>query len=282
VVKPLILVPLICKKLFYFTRNNSRKNSGYENVVERKILYENLNKKETEKIQNNSIPEFFDLNNVNKTNLSNGEQELEFNNFYVNTVRTQFTQSNNSFSMSSSQNRKYSETNLEEEFEKKKSLNLIKHLISFENLKFLKALKLEVKEVMETVKSPEDISYNNELNLKLHNFLKSNVFSEIFDNLLSKYFQNFYKTINTNPDFTSRIENILLHYFKIKNSVTTSSLIDLDNLFLIQSDNNPISFYDKSSNNLNKTLKDDNELSYAKNKDLEDSSLFLQSSKTIK
>lgn len=224
----------------------------------------------------------FDLNDANKINSSNGEQESELNNIYVNTLRTQFLHPNYSLSMSSSQNWKYSEADLEEEFDKKKTLHLIKHLISFENLKFLKALKVEVKEIIETVKSAEDISYNNELNLKLHNYLKSNIFSEIFDNLLSKYFQNFYKSINTNPEFTSRIENILLHYFKIKSSMTTSSLIDLDNLFLIQSDNNSFSYYDKSSNTISKAFRDDNELNYAKSKDFEDSSQLLQASKSLK
>ncbi len=103
---------------------------------------------------------------------------------------------------------------------------LIKHLLSFENLKYLKNLKIEIKEIIEKNKSEGSVN-----DTKLYECLKPNIFNEVFDNILIKHLQNFYKTINTNPSFTSRIENILLYYYKTKNKITYNSLIDLENNF---------------------------------------------------
>lgn len=111
--------------------------------------------------------------------------------------------------------------------ESRTKLVLIKHLISFENLKYLKNLKSEIKELIDNFKN--DNSHTNEFNTKLNEILKSNIFIEIYDNILTKYLQNFYKSINTNQDFISRIENILLYYYKTKNNITQHQLINLVN-----------------------------------------------------
>jgi hypothetical protein len=99
-------------------------------------------------------------------------------------------------------------------------------LLSFENLKYLKNLKLEIKDIIDKNKSDGQV-----YDTKLYESLKPNSFNEIFDNILTKFLQNFYKTINTNPSFTSRIENILLNHYKHKNKINYSSLIDLENNF---------------------------------------------------
>lgn len=90
----------------------------------------------------------------------------------------------------------------------------------------MKNLKLEIKDIIEKNKSEGQVNDS-----KLYESLKPNIFNEIFDNILSKYLQNFYKTINTSPSFTSRIENLLLNHYKLKNKINYSSLIDLENNF---------------------------------------------------
>jgi hypothetical protein len=104
--------------------------------------------------------------------------------------------------------------------------SMIKHLLSFENLKYLKNLKIEIKDLIEkqnTSKASTD--FNN----KMYELLKSNLFNEVFDNILTKFLQVFYKSINTLPEFTSKLENILLFYYKIKNNIGVQDLIDLEN-----------------------------------------------------
>lgn len=268
----------------------SRKNSEYENIKERKVLYEKANRKDTDKISSN-MSQSSDSNNLNKNYLSNEKESPDLVGFQLNSSKTNINYSRSNIITNINHTPSkiiLSEKSHEEEIEKKKNINLIKHLISFENLKYLKSLKQEIKEIIDSIKCPNEINNNTELNLKLHNLFKSNVFSEIFDNLLSKYFQNFYKCINTNPEFTSRIENILLYYFKLKNNMSPSSMIDLDHLFYLQLNNITASYSEKYLSNFSKSdsnlfSKDDNEINIQKNIDIEPlASTILPMSKTIK
>jgi hypothetical protein len=275
----MLILHLLCKKLILNIiiqfRSRSRKNSGYENVKERKILYENSNKKDIEKTPINNLQEIIENTPTNKiTEIE--KDSLGLNGFQLDPKNSK----TNLESKRNQRDRAYSDNNNEEEMDQK-TFNLIKHLISFEGLRTLKALKIELKEIIENIKNIEDLNNNNELNLKLHNFLKSNIFLEIFDNLISKYFQNFYKAINTNPEFTSRLENILLFYFKSKNNITTSSLLDFDQIFHSNINNSNYSersynksFTSKIGNEENDTIK--------KIKDIEGLNLVMTSSKTLK
>jgi hypothetical protein len=70
--------------------------------------------------------------------------------------------------------------------------------------------------------------------------MKSTIFNEIFDNLLTKYFQPFYKSINTDSNFTKKLENILLQYYIINNNIDSETFLDLDVVFNVQNVNSSI------------------------------------------
>jgi hypothetical protein len=182
---------------------------------------------------------------------------------------------------------------MEERMESKKITNLIKHLISFENLKYLKLLKNEVKELVDKNNNSEEKSITgtstNEFNMKLHDYLKPGVFNEIFENLISKYFQGFYKSINTNPKFINRIENILLYFYKIKNNMDYNTMVDLDGIFNFQGySSNSSAISQKSSHSLYENFKvnsfhDNIETTLSLNVNHNhSSSLQISNSKTIK
>lgn len=244
-------------------------------MKERKILYENTNKKDIDKTPINNPQEIIENTPTNKIT-DNEKDSSELNGFQLDPKNLK----TNNESKINQRDRAYSEITNEEEMDQK-TFNLIKHLISFEGLRTLKALKAEIKEIIENIKNTEDLNNNNELNLKLHNILKSNIFSEIFDNLLSKYFQNFYKAINTNPEFTSRLENILLFYFKSKNNITTSSLVDFEQIFHLNKNNS--NYSERSYNKSYSTKIGNEENDTLKNiKDMEGLNLVMTSSKTLK
>jgi hypothetical protein len=102
---------------------------------------------------------------------------------------------------------------------------MVRQIVSSDNLKYLKKLRKELKELVD---KNSDNRQNNEVNSKLYDLLKPNVFSDIYENLLVKNFNNFYKTISKEKEFTDQIEMILQHVFKEKNSFKTDNLIDLE------------------------------------------------------
>ena len=81
---------------------------------------------------------------------------------------------------------------------------------------------------MESIKDNESRN-NNETNSKLFELMKPHIFHEIYDNILLKYFNNFYKEMSVNKDFISHIELILSYFFKEKNNFVYSSVLNLEN-----------------------------------------------------
>jgi hypothetical protein len=157
-------------------------------------------------------------NSNNHTDNNSGVSNIESNFSDINMKKTKIKSTQNLINISACLS--------SPDKDKMKLNNLIKHLISFENLKYLKNLKIEIKDIMDK-HNPSKVS--TDFNNKMYELLKSNLFNEIFDNLLTKFIQVFYKSINTLPDFTSKLENILLYYFKVKNNLRVQDLIDLEN-----------------------------------------------------
>jgi len=116
-----------------------------------------------------------------------------------------------------------------EKIQYKQAWTYLKHLFSYDYLKYLKNLKIDIKEMIQKYSQEK-----NDFNSKLNENLKPNLFNELFDNLMIKYFQNFYKSININPILTSRLENILLYYYKNKNKLTNNIFLDLEGSYYSQ------------------------------------------------
>lgn len=257
-----------------------RKSSGVEIIKERKVLIENVNKnpssKEKDKIILSSLntpsnnPKSAVTSGVNSNyNLPHFElvgdkldQSMADGDLGLRRMKTT-THKKNSFDVmdkysvsvnscgdpiettpnpknKSSQNLIHvntycnSDNLIDNKIDNKKKIILLKQLISFDNLKYLKNLRVDIKDIIEKF-------HNQELNSKLNESLKPNIFNELFENLLSKFFQNFYKNINTNPKFTSRLENILLYYYKSKNKLTSNYFLDLEKIYHIQSTQHKVS-----------------------------------------
>jgi hypothetical protein len=108
---------------------------------------------------------------------------------------------------------------------------VIKAIVSSDNLKYLKRLRNDLKELID---KNVDNKQTNDINAKLYDVLKPNIFSDIYDNILVKYFNSFYKTISKEKAFTDQIESILQHIYKQKNHINTDSLIDLESSLYLQ------------------------------------------------
>jgi hypothetical protein len=91
----------------------------------------------------------------------------------------------------------------------------------------IKNIKNEIAEILVNIEDQSQIT--NEMNSKLYEGLKPNIFHEMYENILVKYFSDFYKTISATKEFTKMIESILSHYYKIKNDFDMNSVLNLDN-----------------------------------------------------
>jgi hypothetical protein len=104
---------------------------------------------------------------------------------------------------------------------------LAKRITSSENIIAIKNVKNEIGGIFENIEDASLIT--NEMNSKVFELMKSNIFNEMYENILVKYFSDFYKTISTTSEFTNVIELILLHYFKVKNDFDSNSIINIEN-----------------------------------------------------
>lgn len=69
----------------------------------------------------------------------------------------------------------------------------------------------------------------NEINSKLYDLMKPHLFNEMYENILVKYFSEFYKNISNTNEFTDKIKMILSNLFKVKNHFNSDSIINLEN-----------------------------------------------------
>lgn len=215
-----------------------KKGSGRESirVKERKVLLENINKSSS---KDNKEATVSSLNSDNSSGLITSKIDLD-------EEKIEQAQTNSSLILSetisvtpANDNKNTQEinnvdvTNTIDLNEKTVVLHLlIKKLISFESLKLLKCTKSDIKFTIDEHQSNQINSlYNDEINSKLHELLKQNLLNELFQNIINKIFSPFYETIGTNPLFTSRLENILLYYYNIKNKISNNSLLDLEKYF---------------------------------------------------
>jgi len=117
-----------------------------------------------------------------------------------------------------------------ENIEKKSQLtSVLKNIITIDIIMSLKVLKNDIKEYFERYSINIFNNTNNEFdfsvigvqeqNIKFSEFLKIGTFNDIYENILSKYFNEFYKSIFREKEFLLSLEKILVHYFKINNKM---------------------------------------------------------------
>jgi len=132
--------------------------------------------------------------------------------------------------------------NNKENIEKKSQLiAVLKNILTIDIIMSLKVLKNDIKEYFEkhsiyyfNNSDDFDISFIGvqEQNIKFTEFLKLGIFNDIYENILSKYFNEFYKNIFIDKDFLGSLEKILVHYFKINNKLEEkeSRIIDFNDI----------------------------------------------------
>ncbi len=132
--------------------------------------------------------------------------------------------------------------NNKENIEKKSQLiAVLKNILTIDIIMSLKVLKNDIKEYFEkhsiyyfNNSDDFDISFIGvqEQNIKFTEFLKLGIFNDIYENILSKYFNEFYKNIFIDKDFLGSLEKILVHYFKINNKLEEkeSKIIDFNDI----------------------------------------------------
>lgn len=118
---------------------------------------------------------------------------------------------------------------IKENLERKANMvSILKSIMTIDIIMSLKVLKNEIKEYFDKYEISVFGPINNldfsvigvqEQNTKFSEFLKLGLFNDIYENILSKYFNEFYKTIFTDKDFLGSLEKILVHYFKINNDL---------------------------------------------------------------
>lgn len=107
-------------------------------------------------------------------------------------------------------------------------VSMLKSIMTIDIIMSLKILKNEIKEYFDkygiNVFGPiNDFDFSvigvQEQNNKFSEFLKIGIFNDIYENTLSKYFNEFYKTIFTDKEFLGSLQKILVHYFKVNNEL---------------------------------------------------------------
>lgn len=128
---------------------------------------------------------------------------------------------------------------------KRRLLPILKNILTIDIITNLKILKNDIKEYFD--KYSIDIFSNcvnydfsginiQEQNIKFCEFIKFGTFNDIYENILSKYLNNFYRSIFRDKDFIGSLEKILVHYFKIHNRLSDSDqLIDFKEIIKIYS-----------------------------------------------
>lgn len=231
---------LIALKEEMFTGSNlNRGNKYYSNSSSyNKILMEE-NKLVMEK-SSNSNPNLMENESEkdDKTTLAKGVKDACLKILKINEVLS-----------SSDENIGYSKDLISpSDFPEKKAklLNILKFIMTIDIITNLKILKNDLKEYFDKYhidifgKSNEldfsDIS-TQEQNLKFSEFLKIGIFNDIYENILSRYFNDFYKSIFNDKNFLSSLEKILVHYFKINNQLLdpNSKIIDFNDIIKMYS-----------------------------------------------
>lgn len=121
-------------------------------------------------------------------------------------------------------------------------VSMLKSIVTIDILMALKILKNEIKEYFEkyqiNVFNSNEFEFNfsainvQEQNAKFSEFFKLGIFNDIYENILTKYFNEFYKSIFTDKEFLGSLEKILVHYFKINNKLqeSKSKIIDFNDV----------------------------------------------------
>jgi hypothetical protein len=215
-----------------------RKNSDFDNQVkERKILIENTNltRRKTENSENSekvnldneteSIKEVSEFITSSEISSTFKVESDDFNKFRPKIPKVK--SSHGLIDLRPSLERLEEQTHSKN---KENHIQLIKQIISYDNLKYLMNIYLELKALMDKKTDPntQEIDLTPDLNSKLFEYLKINMFNEVLDNISTKIINNTYKIYSTDKEFTSKIENILVHFFKVKNKFNYHSVIDLE------------------------------------------------------
>lgn len=123
-------------------------------------------------------------------------------------------------------------------------VSMLKSIVTMDILMGLKNLKNEIKEYFEkyginVFGFANEICFSGigvqEQNAKFTEFLKLGMFNDIYENALSKYFNEFYKMVFTDKEFLGSLEKILVHYFKVNNKLQESDkkIIDFEEVIKI-------------------------------------------------
>ncbi len=102
---------------------------------------------------------------------------------------------------------------------------LAKKIANSDSIMTLKNIKNEIADLLANIEDQSQIT--NEINSKLYETLKPNLFHEMYENILMKYFSDFYKSISATKEFTNMIESILSYYYRIKNDFDINSILNL-------------------------------------------------------
>lgn len=131
---------------------------------------------------------------------------------------------------------------IKENTERKNLLaSMLKSIVTIDIIMGLKILKNEIKEYFQkyginVFGVSNDIDFSvisvQEQNSKFSEFLKLGLFNDIYENTLSKYFNEFYKPIFADKEFLGSLEKILVHYFKVNNQLqdNASKIIDFNDV----------------------------------------------------
>jgi len=127
---------------------------------------------------------------------------------------------------------------------KAQRVSMLKSIVTIDILMGLKILKNEIKEYFEkyginVFGFANEIGFSaigvQEQNAKFSEFLKLGMFNDIYENALSKFFNEFYKMVFTDKEFLGSLEKILVHYFKVNNKLQESDtkIIDFEEVIKI-------------------------------------------------
>lgn len=151
----------------------------------------------------------------------------------------------NEFSVSDdreNQNKNYTIKENKEIIERRTQLiSMLKNIITIDIIMSLKLLKNEIREYFDKYEigifnPTNDFDFSQisvqEQNIKFSEFLKLGAFNDIYENILSKYFNEFYKSVFNDTVFLGSLEKILLHYFKVNNQLeeNINKLIDFNEI----------------------------------------------------
>jgi hypothetical protein len=132
--------------------------------------------------------------------------------------------------------------------EKINKLNILKFILTKDIINNLKSLKNDIKEYflkyeMNIFEEEWDILDLNgisqqEQNNKFCEFLKFGIFNDIYENVLTKHLNEFYKNIFLDKNFCENLEKILVHYFNANNNLigNDSKIIDFNDIIQSFSD----------------------------------------------